>query len=61
VTAFWILLAVAALAAGADWIAVGARHRFVRPLPAGKPAVHVTYHLAQGLLVLPLLHWAVGP
>jgi hypothetical protein len=51
---------VAALAAGADWIAV-ALDRFVRPLPAGKPAVHATYHLAQGLLVLSLLHWAGGP
>jgi alkenylglycerophosphocholine/alkenylglycerophosphoethanolamine hydrolase len=31
-------------------------NRFVRPLPAGPVAVHVTYHLAQGLLVLSLLH-----
>jgi alkenylglycerophosphocholine/alkenylglycerophosphoethanolamine hydrolase len=30
--------------------------RFVRPLPRGSLAVHVTYHLAQGLLVLSLWH-----
>jgi len=29
--------------------------RFVRPLPHGDVAVHVTYHLAQGLLVLSLV------
>jgi alkenylglycerophosphocholine hydrolase len=32
-----------------------ALNRFVRPLPGGSVAVHVTYHLAQGLLVLSLL------
>jgi uncharacterized membrane protein YhhN len=30
--------------------------RFVRPVRSGPVAVHVTYHLAQGLLVLSLLH-----
>lgn len=30
--------------------------RFVRPLRRGSLAVHVTYHLAQGLLVLSLWH-----
>ncbi len=29
--------------------------RFVRPIPRGRLGVHVTYHLAQGLLVLSLL------
>jgi alkenylglycerophosphocholine hydrolase len=29
--------------------------RFVRPVPRGQLVVHVTYHLAQGLLVLSLL------
>jgi uncharacterized membrane protein YhhN len=29
--------------------------RFVRPVPGGQLVVHVTYHLAQGLLVLSLL------
>jgi uncharacterized membrane protein YhhN len=32
-----------------------ALNRFVRPIPHGDVAVHVTYHLAQGLLVLSLL------
>jgi alkenylglycerophosphocholine/alkenylglycerophosphoethanolamine hydrolase len=31
-------------------------NRFVRPVRSGPVAVHVTYHLAQGLLVLSLLH-----
>ena len=31
-------------------------NRFIRPVPAGPLAVHVTYHLAQGLLVLSLIH-----
>jgi alkenylglycerophosphocholine hydrolase len=31
-------------------------NRFVRPVPSGPLGVHVTYHLAQGLLVLSLLH-----
>ena len=31
-------------------------NRFVRPLPHGDVAVHLTYHLAQGLLVLSLLN-----
>lgn len=31
-------------------------NRFVRPLPGADVGVHVTYHLAQGLLVLSLLH-----
>jgi uncharacterized membrane protein YhhN len=51
---------VPAAAAGAAFfvasdalLAVG---RFVCPLPHGKVAVHVTYHLAQVLLVLSLLH-----
>jgi len=35
--------------------AVLALNRFVRPLPHGDVAVHVTYHLAQALLVLSLL------
>jgi uncharacterized membrane protein YhhN len=33
-----------------------ALNRFVRPLPFGNVAVHVTYHLAQGLLVLSLVN-----
>ena len=32
-----------------------ALNRFVRPIPTGDVAVHVTYHLAQGLLVLSLV------
>ena len=32
-----------------------ALNRFVRPIPRGSLAVHATYHLAQGLLVLSLL------
>ncbi len=35
--------------------AVLALQRFVRPIPQGNVVVHVTYHLAQGLLVLSLL------
>jgi alkenylglycerophosphocholine hydrolase len=31
-------------------------NRFVRPVRSGPLAVHVAYHLAQGLLVLSLLH-----
>jgi uncharacterized membrane protein YhhN len=31
-------------------------NRFIRPLPSGSLAVHVTYHAAQALLVLSLLH-----
>jgi len=31
-------------------------NRFVRPIPSGTLAVHATYHLAQGLLVISLLH-----
>ena len=31
-------------------------NRFVRPLPHGDVAVHLTYHLAQALLVLSLVH-----
>jgi hypothetical protein len=30
--------------------------RFARPLPNAKLMVHVPYHLAQGLLVLSLVH-----
>jgi uncharacterized membrane protein YhhN len=30
--------------------------RFVRPIHRGDVVVHVTYHLAQGLLVLSLVH-----
>jgi uncharacterized membrane protein YhhN len=33
-----------------------ALNRFVRPLPHGSLAVHMTYHLAQGLLVVSLWH-----
>jgi len=33
-----------------------ALNRFVRPTPHGNVVVHVTYHLAQGLLVLSLIH-----
>ena len=33
-----------------------ALNRFVRPLPHGDVAVHVTYHLAQVLLVVSLVH-----
>jgi uncharacterized membrane protein YhhN len=33
-----------------------ALNRFVRPRPHGSLAVHVTYHLAQGLLVISLWH-----
>jgi len=47
-------LAGAALFVASDTIL--AVNRFVRPLPHGNVAVHVTYHLAQGLLVLSLLH-----
>jgi alkenylglycerophosphocholine/alkenylglycerophosphoethanolamine hydrolase len=36
--------------------AVLAMGRFVRPFRHGDVVVHVTYHLAQGLLVLSLLH-----
>lgn len=48
----------AALAGAALFVVsdtVLALNRFVRPLPHGDVAVHVTYHLAQGLLVLSLL------
>jgi uncharacterized membrane protein YhhN len=31
-------------------------NRFVRPVPSGPVAVHVTYHLAQAFLVVSLLH-----
>jgi alkenylglycerophosphocholine/alkenylglycerophosphoethanolamine hydrolase len=31
-------------------------NRFIRPIPSGPVGVHVTYHLAQALLVLSLLH-----
>ena len=51
---------VGAAAAGAVLFLVSdtvlAWNRFVRPFPSGPVAVHVTYHLAQGLLVLSLLH-----
>ena len=51
---------VPAAAAGAALFVVSdsvlALNRFVRPIPRGDVAVHVTYHLAQGLLVLSLLH-----
>ena len=49
---------VPAAAAGAALFVVSdavlALNRFVRPIPRGDVAVHVTYHLAQGLLVLSL-------
>jgi len=48
-----VALAGAALFVLSDTIL--AVNRFVRPLPGGNVAVHVTYHLAQGLLVLSLL------
>jgi len=51
---------VPAAAAGAAFFVVSdtllALNRFVRPIPLGNVAVHVTYHLAQGLLVLSLVH-----
>ena len=47
-------LAGAALFVVSDTIL--ALNRFVRPIPQGHVAVHVTYHLAQGLLVLSLLN-----
>jgi uncharacterized membrane protein YhhN len=31
-------------------------NRFLRPIPTGPLWVHITYHAAQGLLVLSLLH-----
>ena len=50
---------VPAAAAGAACFVVSdtvlAVNRFVRPLPGGNVTVHVTYHLAQMLLVLSLL------
>lgn len=46
-------LAGAALFVASDTIL--ALNRFVHPIPRGDVAVHVTYHLAQGLLVLSLL------
>jgi uncharacterized membrane protein YhhN len=59
-------MAVLALTSGSAPAAVGAVafvvsdtvlawNRFVRPLPAGAVTVHVTYHVAQVLLVLSLL------
>ena len=47
-------LAGAALFVVSDTIL--ALNRFVRPIRQGNVAVHVTYHLAQGLLVLSLLN-----
>jgi uncharacterized membrane protein YhhN len=44
----------AALFVGSDTVL--ALNRFVRPVRHGDVAVHVTYHLAQGLLVLSLVH-----
>ncbi len=50
---------VPAAAAGAVLFVVSdtvlALDRFVRPIPRGTVVVHVTYHLAQGLLVLSLV------
>ena len=50
---------ILAAAAGAALFLVSdtllAWHRFIRPLRFGSVAVHVTYHLAQALLVLSLL------
>jgi uncharacterized membrane protein YhhN len=50
---------VPAAAAGALLFVVSdtvlALNRFVRPFPGGNVVVHVTYHLAQGLLVLSLV------
>jgi uncharacterized membrane protein YhhN len=62
-----LTMAVLAANVGSPVAAVGAAlfvvsdtvlalNRFVRPLPFGNVAVHVTYHLAQGLLVLSLVH-----
>ena len=48
----------AALAGAALFVVsdtVLALNRFVRPLPHGDVVVHITYHLAQGLLVLSLV------
>jgi alkenylglycerophosphocholine hydrolase len=51
---------VATAAVGAALFVVSdsvlALNRFVRPLPQGNVVVHVTYHLAQVLLVLSLVH-----
>ena len=51
---------VPAASAGAALFVVSdtvlALNRFVRPTRHGNTAVHITYHLAQGLLVLSLLH-----
>jgi len=51
---------VPAALAGAAFFVVSdtilALNRFVRPIRHGTVAVHVTYHLAQGLLVLSLLN-----
>ena len=53
-------VAVPAAAVGAAFFVLSdtllALDRFVRPVPLGNVAVHVTYHLAQGLLVLSLVH-----
>ena len=62
-----LTMAVLAANVGVPTAAVGAAlfvvsdsvlalNRFVRPIPHGDLAVHVTYHLAQGLLVLSLVH-----
>jgi uncharacterized membrane protein YhhN len=47
----------AALGAGAFLVSdtLLALNRFVRPIPRGSLGVHITYHLAQGLLVVSLL------
>jgi uncharacterized membrane protein YhhN len=62
-----VSMVVLATNVGTPWAAVGAvsfllsdtllaLDRFVRPIPQGALAVHVSYHLAQAFLVLSLLH-----
>jgi uncharacterized membrane protein YhhN len=48
VTAFWILMAVAAVAAGADWVAVGTSR--LRLEYVAKPAVLVAFTLAAAAI-----------
>jgi uncharacterized membrane protein YhhN len=49
-TARWAAAAGAALFAISDWV-LGHR-RFAGPLPGGRVAVHVPYHVGQALLIL---------
>lgn len=52
-TGEWLLLAGAALFVMSDSLLGWGR--FIGPAPGGRTAVHVTYHLAQGLLVAGLV------